>query len=65
MINEREEGFLTTGLDFSPVTGPMGNIEYLLALRYAPACSDTEDTTQEEETIRIGRVVERAHAQFD
>ena len=61
----QEEGFLTEGLDFSPVTGPMGNIEYLLALRYAPACSEAEDTEEEDETVRIRRVVERAHAQFD
>lgn len=30
----RENGFCVEGLEFSPVTGPMGNIEYLLFLRF-------------------------------
>ncbi|MDR3349284.1 MAG: TlyA family RNA methyltransferase [Acidaminococcales bacterium] len=31
--NAQENGFAVTGLDFSPIKGPRGNIEYLLCLR--------------------------------
>ena len=32
----REEGFAVRGLDFSPIKGPEGNIEYLLSLENSP-----------------------------
>lgn len=39
----REEGFFLLGLDYSPITGPQGNIEYLLYLTKAePAALDSD-----------------------
>ena len=51
----RETGFLIAGLEYSPIKGPKGNIEYLLYLK-----TDMEERITEEETA-IADVVERAH----
>ncbi len=51
----REMGLCICGLDFSPVKGPQGNIEYLACLK-----SVGEDTAPD-----IAAVVEKAHAQLD
>ncbi|MBQ6293150.1 MAG: TlyA family RNA methyltransferase [Lachnospiraceae bacterium] len=57
----RENGFAVCGLDFSPVKGPEGNIEYLLYLK--PAESLTAE--KEPEDIRtdsfIAELVSRSH----
>ena len=50
-----EEGFGIGGLDYSPVKGPEGNIEYLLYLTAAPC----------EQQIDIESVVAASHAQLD
>ena len=52
-----DAGFLVRGLDFSPITGPEGNIEYLLWLEKTD--SEKEQAAPERETIL--RVVEEAH----
>ena len=49
-------GYLMAQVDFSPVTGPEGNIEYIAEL--LPDASGAAAVTQE----RIGQVVEQAHA---
>lgn len=47
-------GWLVCGLDFSPITGPEGNIEYVIYFKKAGEQAD----------YNIGAVVERAHAEL-
>lgn len=61
MSSAFENGFRVAGLDYSPVTGPEGNIEYLLFLRYAP---DTETNDVEYATEQIRQITDAAHLQF-
>lgn len=48
--------FKILGLDFSPIKGPEGNIEYLIYLEKQP-----EDAVFEHEPIDVGRIVEKSH----
>ena len=59
----RETGLFPSGLDFSPVKGPEGNIEYLLYSRKTgnPE-AETPDAVDEE---KIREVVEGAHKALD
>lgn len=50
-----ELGWIVGGLDFSPVTGPEGNIEYLIYFKKSGEQSASFDAA---------KVVERAHAEF-
>ena len=52
----RELGFTVCGLDFSPIKGPEGNIEYLIYLK---------KNGGESVTIDIKSVVEASHASLD
>lgn len=52
----RELGFTVCGLDFSPIKGPEGNIEYLIYLK---------KNGGESLTIDIDAVVEASHASLD
>ena len=54
----KEIGFQVLNLEFSPIKGPEGNIEYLVHLR-----KGTEIT--QEEAVDANAVVEQAHAQLD
>lgn len=54
----KEIGFQVLNLEFSPIKGPEGNIEYLVHLRKGP------EITQEE-AVDANAVVEQAHAQLD
>lgn len=55
-------GFLIKGLDFSPIKGPEGNIEYLLFIEKVNTCEPLEqDLTQ----INIDAVVDAAHSNLD
>ena len=51
-------GFSVTGLDFSPVKGPEGNIEFLILVEKAeqPICPSAEE---------VERIVDAAHAALD
>ena len=51
----RETGFAVAGLDFSPIKGPEGNIEYLLYLK----------KTGEAEEVDPAGTVERSHQALD
>lgn len=51
----RETGFHPAGLDFSPVKGPEGNIEYLAYLKKNPADVQIDDTA-------IREVIHASHA---
>lgn len=51
-------GFSILALEFSPIKGPEGNIEYLLYIR-KEACGGGE------ETVDIQRVVDAAHGELD
>lgn len=53
----REAGLAASGLDFSPVTGPEGNIEYLLYLHKGPVGADGF-------AVDVRGTVARAHEQL-
>ncbi|MBP3880295.1 MAG: TlyA family RNA methyltransferase, partial [Lachnospiraceae bacterium] len=53
----RSIGLSVLGLDFSPIKGPEGNIEYLAYL--------TKENAQEGDPVMIDQTVERAHALLD
>ncbi|MBQ9332792.1 MAG: TlyA family RNA methyltransferase [Lachnospiraceae bacterium] len=55
----RDTGFIVAGLDYSPVRGPEGNIEYLMYLIKAP---DAEAVIGDD---IIDDVVDRAHKELD
>ena len=74
----KEEGFTTGGLDFSPVKGPEGNIEYLLYLITGSGTEEIKksgaqvypDVVMPEaktavQPIDIDAVVARSHAELD
>lgn len=50
----RNLGFVTLALDYSPIKGPEGNIEYLLYL--------TKDKTKEDAAFDVENIVEQSHA---
>ena len=56
----KAEGFGIGGLDFSPVKGPEGNIEYLLYLT-----ADPEDGETDPRAADVEGVVARSHAELD
>lgn len=56
------EGFRILELDFSPIRGPEGNIEYLLYLMNENTCADETGTSEHAERIR--RTVEAARQSF-
>jgi 23S rRNA (cytidine1920-2'-O)/16S rRNA (cytidine1409-2'-O)-methyltransferase len=49
-------GFEALNLEFSPIKGPEGNIEYLLHLR-----KHTDGVLREEMPFNISEIVEKAH----
>jgi 23S rRNA (cytidine1920-2'-O)/16S rRNA (cytidine1409-2'-O)-methyltransferase len=51
-------GFIILNLDYSPVKGPEGNIEYLLHLKKTENIVSSE---KNEELKRIEGVVEKSH----
>ena len=53
-------GFEALGLEYSPIKGPEGNIEYLLWLKNC-----TDDRTFENTKIAAGRIVAEAHGALD
>lgn len=53
-----ENGFSVLGLDYSPIKGPQGNIEYLLHIRYS-------DEPENRLTIPAAEVVEASHRELD
>ena len=53
-----ENGFDVLNLDFSPIKGPEGNIEYLIHLQKSDDPKSYTDVTPEQ-------LVERSHAQLD
>lgn len=54
----RDLGFRICGLDFSPIKGPEGNIEYLAHFSKNPAAPEID-------AKKISAVVEAAHAELD
>jgi 23S rRNA (cytidine1920-2'-O)/16S rRNA (cytidine1409-2'-O)-methyltransferase len=53
-----ENGFTVRGLDFSPVKGPEGNIEYLMFVEK----SDVPDVLSDE---AVSQVVQASHSTLD
>lgn len=57
-----ENGFFVKGVDFSPITGPKGNIEFLLYLSHTDAEAEKSGTMNREELFSaMQRVVREAH----
>ncbi|MCR5594849.1 MAG: TlyA family RNA methyltransferase [Lachnospiraceae bacterium] len=64
----QDTGFVIKGLDYSPVKGPEGNIEYLMYIVKDKSCSDQAGNTIKTETIAdedIIKIVESAHGELD
>ena len=62
----RDVGFETCGLDFSPVKGPEGNIEYLLFLKKSPgraSCDEADETAAWERLA--DNTVRASHEELD
>lgn len=53
-----ENGFSVLGLDYSPIKGPQGNIEYLIFVQKS-------DTPENNLTISASEVVEKSHEALD
>ncbi len=53
-----DHGFLVLDMDYSPIKGPEGNIEYLFYIR---KCDGASSYTEED----ISRLVERSHEELD
>lgn len=53
-----EEGFVVLNLEYSPIKGPEGNIEYLVYIR-------KDGKGKREESVDIHAVVEAAHGELD
>lgn len=58
-----ETGFFISGLDFSPVKGPEGNIEYLLWIKKEANISDEAPKTDWTNAAR--EIVEKSHVALD
>lgn len=56
----REIGFSVGGLDFSPVKGPEGNIEYLMFVKKTGCAAEIEITSN-----GIRELVKRSHSELD
>ena len=56
-----ENGFSVAGLDFSPIKGPEGNIEYLLHLKKHPEGTEVPVSLD----VSVEDVVKEAHGQLD
>ena len=54
-------GFDLCALDFSPIKGPEGNIEYLLHLKKRPEGTEVPDSL----TVKVEDVVAQAHGALD
>lgn len=59
----RTEGFAVLGLDYSPIRGPEGNIEYLMYLRRLPDGEQAAETDLYDRAA-IRRLVDESHAAF-
>jgi 23S rRNA (cytidine1920-2'-O)/16S rRNA (cytidine1409-2'-O)-methyltransferase len=55
----RENGFLVHALEYSPIKGPEGNIEYLVYIE------KTDEANKEENSVDVHAVVEAAHGELD
>lgn len=53
-----ENGFSIHNLEFSPIKGPEGNIEYLVYI-------EKDENPKKEESVDIHEVVEAAHGSLD
>ena len=53
-----ENGFSVHNLEYSPIKGPEGNIEYLVYI-------EKDDNPKKEESVDIHEVVEAAHGSLD
>lgn len=55
------EGYDVKNLDFSPITGGEGNIEFLIHLRY----EGKKETGSDETSVKVADIVQQAHHQFN
>lgn len=61
----KEIGFKVLDLEYSPIKGPEGNIEYLVHLRKPADPAELEIVTEKELNVKPEQVVEAAHAELD
>lgn len=54
-------GFNILGLDFSPIKGPKGNIEYLIYLEKSPCAEDATNRCE----VEVESLVRRSHEELD
>jgi 23S rRNA (cytidine1920-2'-O)/16S rRNA (cytidine1409-2'-O)-methyltransferase len=54
----RENGFCIHALEYSPIKGPEGNIEYLVYI-------EKTDEKEKEDSVDVHAVVEAAHGELD
>ncbi|HWQ58392.1 MAG TPA: SAM-dependent methyltransferase, partial [Clostridia bacterium] len=57
-----ETGFALEGMDYSPITGPKGNIEFLLILKKSEGGEGIAGESIEAEAARVVREAHEAHA---
>ncbi len=60
----RAEGFHLLGLDYSPIRGPEGNIEYLMYLERSEQDAAQKEEMTAAQRASIRQLVERSHAAF-
>ena len=58
-------GFEILHLDFSPIKGPEGNIEYLLHIQKNGRTKEAEEELTEMKKELIGQTVKKAHEALD
>jgi len=63
-LQAQAAGFSCKGLDYSPIKGPEGNIEYLIYLLKDSSLDKTDKPNSGLTTARIEAVVERAHSEL-
>ena len=55
LVHARESGFTVKGIDFSPIRGPEGNIEYIIHLK----------TVETDCEINVKKVVDSSHENLE
>lgn len=61
----KDTGFAILGLDYSPIKGPEGNIEYLIHLKKPDGDTDGHTLTDEDLEILAETTVNRSHKELD
>ena len=60
-----DNGFKVLGLDYSPVKGPEGNIEYLMHIRKSVLLAEENRIAGDDTDKLIHEIVENSHSDLD